>query len=213
MGYFQFKVVGAGAVVVAMSLLYWALRQPEWYLRVAPWIGTGLGTVVLVMGGTLLYVGTTERPLIRQEDQPTREELRRPVTSFAFPLVNRAGERQLEDYRGRVLLVSLWATWCNPCLAEWPALDRLQEQYRRQGLTVIALSTESVGHLASFLKDHPSSVVSGHIPDQEELPDPFRRAFRTMPTSYILDRQGFIREFVLGSRTYEEWEAKVTEFL
>jgi cytochrome c biogenesis protein CcmG, thiol:disulfide interchange protein DsbE len=112
-----------------------------------------------------------------------------------------------------VILLSLWATWCAPCVAEWPALDRLQEQYGEQGLTVMALSLEAPDRLTAFLKDNPSSVVSGYITDQEALPDPFRRAFRTVPTSYILDRQGFIREFVLGSRTYGEWEEKVTHVL
>ena len=213
MAYAQMKFVGYAVLLLGLGLLYFSVRQPGWYSRVLPWLGAALSVAALGIGGVFTYVGTTEGPLLRQEDEPTKAERASPVTSFEFPLVGEETTRTLDDYRGNVILLNLWATWCAPCLQELPALNRLQEEYRDEGLVVITLSPESEDHLEQFAEQHRFSTVNGFIRDKETLPDPFRRAFRTMPTSYVIDRRGFIREFVIDSRTYEQWEAKVAAVL
>jgi thiol-disulfide isomerase/thioredoxin len=207
--YTQIKLVGYVVSILGIVSLYFSVRQPGWYSRVLPWLGAILSVAVLAIGGVFAYVGTTEGPLLRQEDEPTKAELAAPVTSFEFQLVGQETTSKLDDYRGKVILLNLWASWCAPCLKELPALNRLQENYREKGLVVITLSPESEDHLEQFAQQHPFSTVNGFIPDKDALPDPFRRAFRTMPTSYVIDRAGFIKEFVIDSRTYEQWKDKV----
>lgn len=60
-----------------------------------------------------------------------------------FKLVGLDGlEHQLQDYKGKFLLINFWATWCAPCVAEMPALERLYQSYKEQGLVVIAIAGE-----------------------------------------------------------------------
>lgn len=165
------------------------------------------------IGSLLAYVGATERPLIKRADQPTRQELLRPVNPFRFPLLGASEERSLRDYRGQPVLLHLWATWCPACKDELSALNRLQHEYQDHGLVVITLSAEEPDQIARFAEHQPLTTVNGVIQDKDSLPDPFRRAFRTMPTSYLIDRNGYLRAFVLGSRSYEQWKKKVIKLL
>lgn len=213
MSYTGLKWLGIAVLAMGAAVLWAVVNRQQWYTGVLPWIGLLAGLAALLVGGAVTYVGTTGLPLIRQADQPTGEELRHPVQSFAFPLVGSADERSLSRYRGGVVLLNLWATWCTPCMEELPALNRLQDRYRQDKLVVTTLSSEAPDHLARFAERSPFTTVNGYIPDKEALPDPFRRAFRTIPTSYLVDREGYIQEFVLGSRTYAEWEKKVLDVL
>ena len=213
MGYTEIKWVGVATLLAGAAVVYLSVRGQGWYSRIMPWLGVSTGIIVFVVGSLFAYVGTTEGPLVRQEDQPTKEELSRPIPSFSFPLVSEEGQRSLQEYRGQVVLLNLWATGCGACVKELPDLNHLQEKYGKGGLVVVTLSTESPDHLAQFAERHSFSTVNGYIVDKEALPDPFRRAFRTMPTSYLIDREGYIREFVLGSRSFKEWEHKVTNIL
>src|SRR5437773_12576066 len=54
-------------------------------------------------------------------------------------------EIRLSDYRGHVVFLNFWATWCGPCKIEMPAMERLYREYRRQGLTILAVSTDLEG--------------------------------------------------------------------
>jgi thiol-disulfide isomerase/thioredoxin len=65
----------------------------------------------------------------------------------------------LSVLEGRVVLVSFWATWCQPCLSDMPVLDRLQDRYGGRGLTVLAVSVdEDTGAAQAYLKEHPPAV-------------------------------------------------------
>src|SRR2546428_9568537 len=54
-------------------------------------------------------------------------------------------EVRLADYRGHVVFLNCWATWCGPCKVEMPAIERLYREYRRQGFTILAGSTDLEG--------------------------------------------------------------------
>ena len=65
------------------------------------------------------------------------------------------GAKRLSNYRGRPLLVNLWATWCPPCIEEMPVLNRLQESYRDGGLIVLGIAgDEDVSAVGEFLKKY-----------------------------------------------------------
>ena len=111
-----------------------------------------LGAVVLIAAGTGAYLSLIPAP----EDRPAGTK--QPPQAFPFQLHSApqtlpnvgfedgAGRRlTLADFRGKVVLLNVWATWCPPCRKEMPALDRLQQQLGGPEFEVVALSIDSDG--------------------------------------------------------------------
>ena len=125
---------------------------------------------------------------------------------------------RLSDYRGRVVFVNFWATWCGPCKLEMPDIYKL-EQARSDDLTVIAVNrSEPVARARSFLDELPRTdggsgvtfTVNGMDPD-----DTLFREYRGlgMPTSYFIDRDGVVTRVFTGFITLDAMEQAVNEAL
>lgn len=208
-----FQLIGAGSLLITALVLYLSVRRAGWYRRPLPWIGVLLGIAGVLVGGVLTYVGTTEQPIVSGLDKPTLEEWEKPVESFAFQMVSSGEERSFQELKGQVVVLHLWATWCGPCVREFPELNRLQEEFGNQGLVVMTLSWEPRETLMRFAENRDVSTMNCFVEDRADLPDPFRRGGIMMPTSYVIDRDGMLREFVLGTRSYRQWEKKVVALL
>ena len=103
----------------------------------------------------------------------------------------------LEGLRGKVVLVNFWATWCPPCRIEMPGFQRVYEDRRDEGFVVLGISTDQAdeGVVREFLAERgitfPVTVASGRVV----------RDFggvQALPTSYLIDREGRIRQEVKG---------------
>jgi cytochrome c biogenesis protein CcmG, thiol:disulfide interchange protein DsbE len=143
----------------------------------------------------------------------TEAEMNAPAPDFSFRLVDSDAESSLGRFRGNVVLINFWATWCPPCLDELPDLNELQERYRNRGLTVLTISDEERDALVEFEAVLPLHTVSGYIAVLDSLPNPYRRTLAARPTSYVIDRDGVIREFVLGARDLPTFERMVAPYL
>jgi thiol-disulfide isomerase/thioredoxin len=96
---------------------------------------TALVSAVLLAASSAHVQGPTVMPL---HDEP------QPLADLVF--ADGSGEpRSLEDWRGKVVLLNVWATWCAPCRAEMPTLDRLQQRLGGEGFEVVALSVDRAG--------------------------------------------------------------------
>lgn len=123
----------------------------------------------------------------------------RSVPPLALPALE-GGVRRLADWRGRVVVLNFWASWCEPCVSEMPALLRLAESWADQGLAVLAVNhQEGEAKVRSFL-----DLVFGEIP--QALPVLMDRdgaaakawTPRVLPTTVIVDRWGRPRWSVIG---------------
>jgi thiol-disulfide isomerase/thioredoxin len=111
------------------------------------------------------------------------------------------------DYRGKVVLLDVWASWCGPCKQELPMLDDMAKRLRGDGVEVLAVSVDQErANVMRFLKARPHwSLTIVHDP-KGAVADLL--APEKMPTSYIIDREGIIRYVNSG---FEPSDAAVIE--
>jgi thiol-disulfide isomerase/thioredoxin len=109
----------------------------------------------------------------------------------------------LNAYRGKVVILNFWATWCPPCLEEIPALESLQKRHKG-ALAVIGVSVFS-GNAATelFYRDHKINypVIYGYY----ELMGEYSKV-ASVPTTFLIDKEGKVMARIIGSRTEAEYE-------
>jgi len=119
---------------------------------------------------------------------------------------------RLSAYRGKVVLINFWATWCPPCRAEMPDLVRLQREHARQGLQVIGITYPPetkirVRRFASSLKvNYP--IILG----TRQLKARFSSE-ETLPLTVIIDRDGKVNNIISGILLREEFDEKIKPLL
>jgi cytochrome c biogenesis protein CcmG/thiol:disulfide interchange protein DsbE len=115
----------------------------------------------------------------------------------------------LSQFRGQVVVLNFWATWCPPCVEETPSLVKMQSRMKDKGVVVLAVSID-VDDAAyhKFLKDYSVNMVTVRDEDQKTAS---LYGTHGWPESYIIDRNGIIRRKFIGP---VEWNSpEVTEFL
>ena len=117
-------------------------------------------------------------------------------------LPTKNGEMNLNDFRGRVVYLDFWASWCKPCVKSFPWMQTLQETYRDQGLEVIAISLDSERALAeAFLKKMNVDFIVAF----DEVGDSAKAyQLKGMPTSYLIDRDGNLVATHIGFRSKDK---------
>ena len=98
----------------------------------------------------------------------------------------------LADFRGRVVLLNFWATWCGPCKEEMPAMERLYQRFREQGLVVLAVSNDSEGSTRSVARFTKESGFTFPVGLDPRLRVASLYGVRVLPASLIIDRKGSI---------------------
>ncbi|HSP64210.1 MAG TPA: TlpA disulfide reductase family protein, partial [Pyrinomonadaceae bacterium] len=102
------------------------------------------------------------------------------------------------DYKGRVLVLDFYATWCEPCRAETPRLVQLEKQYQQQGLQVIGLNVggaDDRDQVPAFAKEFEIKYPLG-FPD-DEFADSFLGDNQNIPQAFVFDRKGkLVKRFV-----------------
>jgi thiol-disulfide isomerase/thioredoxin len=113
-----------------------------------------------------------------------------------------SGQTQLlSQYRGQVVILNFWATWCPPCREEMPSMDALQRKFGEQGLVVLAVNVEEneAAAVSAFLENNAYSFPI--LLDPEAVAQNAYGVYR-FPESFILDRNGVIVDKVIGSRDW-----------
>lgn len=115
----------------------------------------------------------------------------------------------LSQFRGQVVVLNFWATWCPPCVAETPALVRMQNSLKSKGVTVLAVSIDADdAAYHKFLKDYNVSMVT--VRDESKKASTLYGTFG-WPETYIIDRNGIIRRKFIGP---VEWTSpEITDYL
>ena len=117
-----------------------------------------------------------------------------------------------DQFKGKVVVLDFWATWCAPCRSEIPGYIALQEKYARAGLVMVGVSLDREGPevVKKFMTDQKINyqIVLG----DEKIAEAFG-GVEAIPTTFIIDRQGTIRYRKVGAMPAGEFEAVVAPFL
>ena len=105
----------------------------------------------------------------------------------------------LSQYAGKVVLISFWATWCTPCQAEMPHLQRLHDQYGPQGFTVLSVNTDDARSLSQVKPIVKARQLSFPVLlDKDTTVVGLFNPAKTLPFSVIIDREGAIARVFTG---------------
>jgi thiol-disulfide isomerase/thioredoxin len=126
-----------------------------------------------------------------------------PIAADDFELASLGGRKvKLSSYRGRVVFLNFWATWCPPCRGEMPSLERLHQQLRGRGLEIVAVDLqEPKDTVRKFVQDNSltftvlldaNGAVAGSWGAQ------------SIPTTYLIDRKGSILARSVGGREWDD---------
>ena len=125
---------------------------------------------------------------------------------LSAPLQDVAGKTQtLAPYKGKVLVVNFWASWCGPCVAEMPELVRLHDTYAKKGIQFVGIGVDSSQNVQNFLKKIPVDypiLVSGF--GGADLARGLGNTAGALPFTVVIDANGVVRSTKLGQVTPSE---------
>lgn len=114
----------------------------------------------------------------------------------------------LEQYRGKVVMLNFWATWCPPCRREMPSMERLSKMFTNDQLVVLAVNQgEAPDHVFAFLGQLETDPTFPILFDQDSQVA-LSYKVKGLPTTYLVDKQGMIRYRAIGGREFDHPEVK-----
>lgn len=160
--------------------------------------------VVLALSVMLLAFGIVNCSSSESQDLKTAPD---------FTLLDMKGnEVTLSDFKGKVIILDFWATWCPPCRAEIPHFIELYNEYKEKGLEVIGIALDQGGKKAitSFIEENKVNYTI--LLGERDVSDSYG-GIRSIPTTFIIDREGKIREKYIGYRDKEVFEEAIKGLL
>jgi thiol-disulfide isomerase/thioredoxin len=184
----------AAAILLAVALWWFRRRFVSEHARLIKYGLPALTVVALVLVASVQRMDGRSAPL----------SALLPTLGFAAPEISfqeaGGGIRKLSEFRGKVVLVNFWATWCVPCRMEMPMLSAAQSEFRDDGMVVIYLSLEEPAVLENFLRTNHFDGVQGRLTKADD----YYHAGQIYPLSYLISRDGRVAKRWSG-RPAENW--------
>lgn len=165
-----------------------------------------LTKVCLLSSALLLFCSVFTAEALAQPPSPYAVEKLSGQKAPDFTLKDINGNSvSLSSFKGHVILLNFWATWCPPCRAEIPSLNKLNDILKKKGLVILTVSTDrSVVDVKDFLKKTPVNftvLVDYNLNVSKSLYKVFM-----MPTTFLIDKRGVIVEKYFGEQDWTEPE-------
>ena len=172
----------------------------------------GVGLIVI---GITTWLYLASRPA-NDPTQPTDFSAVPAKVQYAAPLLTLKDSNglavSLSNYRGQVVLVNLWATWCPPCKAEMPLLQEYYTQHKDQGFTVVAIDDgDPTPDVVSFINDFDLTFPVWLDPTYQATDHAFKTT--NLPSSFVIDRTGTVRLAWIGAINASNLEKFVTTLI
>jgi len=200
----------AGGLLALALLALWRLGRGGRFLVPPTWprrLGSGaLALSIVPIGGALFLLLGPMAPML-SEVRRLNGAVGQPAPELAFQELATGAPRHVSELKGNVVVVNLWATWCPPCRKELPDLDKLQATYADRGLVVLTISDEERDQLQKFAAKYPMKTLNAYSQNLGWYDVPGR------PITFVIDRDGTVRQLLTGGHTYETFEAAVLPLL
>jgi len=179
---------------------------------------TSLRVILIMLIAVILAVGAFGVYTLFRDDEDDEPSVVGGLDNYitadevkAAPLVSfldEDGERlTLEKFRGKVVVLNMWATWCTPCVHEMPTLDRLQMQLKDLDVVVVALSIDRGGPAAvrTFFDEHGIEHLGVYVDPTMSAQSGFNVI--GLPTTMLIDKDGRERGRIVGPAEWDEARA------
>lgn len=153
--------------------------------------------VALALGGGWTFLSRLPATAANASQQPASPRQGFAAPDFTLELLG-GGEVTLSELRGKPVVVNLWASWCPPCRAEMPAIQKVYQDYQDLGLVVLGVNTtnqDNEADAAAFVRQYGLTFP---IPLDRDGSVSARYELRGLPTTFFIDRKGMIRSVVVG---------------
>lgn len=118
----------------------------------------------------------------------------------------------LESYKGKVIFLNFWATWCPPCKKEMPDIENIYKEYgkNKKDVVILGVNSEKIKDVKKFLSEKNYSFPTVIDENSEVMRKYFIQAF---PTSFVIDKEGNVYGYVMGGLTGEQIKQVIEEVL
>jgi cytochrome c biogenesis protein CcmG, thiol:disulfide interchange protein DsbE len=150
----------------------------------------GIASVAILALVVLLIYGVAAKDSSSSKLDTAVKRGERPVApgaTRALPALSGGGERRLADYRGKVVVLNFWASWCSPCASEAPLLERVQQTLGSRGTVLGATYNDVPGDSLGFEREHHLTYPSGRDVGLKLAQDYNTHA---LPETFVIDREG-----------------------
>ena len=166
--------------------------------------------IIVALGLLLIQACTPSSQAMQGDQQEAAVGINVGEIAPDFTLLDLDGnEVGLSEFRGEVVFVNFWATWCPPCRAEMPDIESLYQEYKDKGVVVIGIDigeseatvrqfVQQGGYSWTFVLDSTGAVAANYN-------------IRAIPTSFFIDREGVIQAVNIGAMTKRGMEATLAE--
>jgi cytochrome c biogenesis protein CcmG/thiol:disulfide interchange protein DsbE len=157
-------------------------------LKVSP-VALAIGLAVVGLVALLAYGIASTQPS-RSIDEALAKGERKPAPALSLPRLDGSGTRSLRDFKGKVVLLNVWASWCDPCKRESPLLQRWQQRMQARAGTVLGVDTLDVGgDAAAFIRRYRLTYPQLRDRDGATIQ---KFGVIQYPESFLVDRRGRI---------------------
>ena len=177
-----------------------------------PWISSLLLVLLLERGA---IADTAAPPVFRSNSgQFTLLEPARPAPDVSIRALD-GGNISINQFRGTVVIVNFWATWCGPCVYEMPSLDRLAARNDdRLRILAVSIDREGGAAVARFVAEHDLTHLTVYLDPDQRLGSlapqhaPGTLPLWGLPITYVIDGEGRVTGFITGAADWDSTEAR-----
>jgi thiol-disulfide isomerase/thioredoxin len=200
------QLITTAIIFICVFLLWRSVKKNKYFLPRGFWdysIALVL-TILIIISGLAFTKVTRIKPRVSFVLNELEMLQNKPAPPFEFYLLTDDSRKTIRDYKGKLVLLNYWATWCAPCIKEMPELNKLQSKYGDQGLIVIALSDEDKERLIKFSENKPFTVTAAYSKEFNWADIQTER-----PITFLIDREGVIVDYFTGGYDFDFFESKI----